>query len=119
MRGKAKVISGALAAVLLSAMAAAPSASAAASGCSGDVCQSLTTPSGGTVYIRTWANTSTFYGYFTLTGPGGLHKQSATQTWNAGGTGWGQTVAAIVGQYCSTGYSTTLGQVGNICHNVE
>jgi hypothetical protein len=120
-----KPIIGVAATVLVSAaaLAAAPSASAiptSAQRCGGDVCMYLSTPSNGTVYTRSWANTDTFVGYFHLTGPN-LIRNSPHQTWNAGGTGWlSSNIPAIVGTYCVTGYKDSDGtQVGNICLNIE
>ena len=91
----------------------------ASSGCSGDVCISLTTPSGGKVTVRIWAYNTTFYGYFLLTGPDGLDKTSPDNTNHAGGAGHSWTVSAVVGRYCGSAVSTSEGYLGTACENVE
>jgi hypothetical protein len=130
---------GATAALGLGALAATPASAAsltsaaspgaagsgvvpfASQGCSGDVCIHLTTPSGGAVVVRGWANNRTFYGHFELTGPRGLVKNSPNN-WNyVGGAGHSWVVSAVVGQYCITAWKYHGGQyskVGRACENV-
>lgn len=90
-----------------------------AQGCSVDTCIYLSTPSGGTVLVVGWAYTSNFYGYFRLTAPSGTYY-SATQTWLGGKGNYAQWsgIAAIVGQYCVTGYTSTGTFEGTACENV-
>lgn len=91
----------------------------AAQGCSVDTCMYLSSPSGGTVLIQSWAYNTNFYGYFVLSAPSGTYY-SATQTW-LGGKGnyalWSG-VPAIVGQYCVTGYTSTGTFEGTACESV-
>lgn len=91
----------------------------AAQGCSGDTCMYLSSPSGGTVLVQSWAYSTNFYGYFVLSAPSGTYY-SATQTW-LGGKGnyalWSG-IPAIVGQYCVTGYTSTGTFEGTACENV-
>jgi hypothetical protein len=95
---------------------------AASSGCNRDVCISLTTPSGGKVTVHGWAFSAPFCGHFQLTGPNGLNKNSASGCFSAGGAGPSWTVAAVVGQYCVTGWqcagSSCISE-GKPCENVE
>lgn len=89
-------------------------------GCSVDTCMYLSTPSGGTVLVEGWAYSSNFYGYFRLTAPSGTYY-SATQTWLGGKGNYAQWsgIAAIVGQYCVTGYTSTGTFEGTACENVQ
>lgn len=92
----------------------------AAQGCSGDVCIYLSSPSGGAVYVQAWAYSSSFYGYFHLSGPNGLSTNSSTITWIGGKGNYNQwsEISAVVGQYCVTGYSYGE-EIGKACESVE
>jgi hypothetical protein len=84
----------------------------------------LDDPMAGAVNVHGWAYDQQFYGYFTLSGPNGLAKRTATQNWAAGGTGPTWTVDAVLGKYCITGwrYSTSTKSyyiVGEPCESVE
>ena len=91
-----------------------------AQGCNGDVCIYLSTPSGGHVYIQAWAYSQSFYGYFHLSGPNGLSKNSSTKTWIGGKGNYYQWngITATVGKYCITGYSYGK-NIGKPCENIE
>lgn len=91
----------------------------AAQGCSGDSCIYLSTPSGGTVFTQSWAYDTTFYGYFRVSTPSG-YITSPTQTWLAGKGNYFQVngISAIVGQYCSTAYTSSGSSLGTACENV-
>lgn len=96
----------------------------ASSGCAGDACISLTTPSGGKVSVHAWAYDSKFYGHFELTGPDGLLKNyptSGNEWFYAGGSGPTWSVNAVVGQYCVTAWQDYGGytSLGKACENVE
>jgi hypothetical protein len=115
-------------AVAPASAATAPAASVrplASSGCAGDACISLTTPSGGKVSVHAWAYDAEFYGHFEVTGPDGLLKNSPTsgaQWFYAGGSGPTWSVNAVVGQYCVTAWKYYGGQttsLGRACENVE
>ncbi len=64
----------------------------------------LADPSNGRDTAHAWLYSTTYYGYFVFTGPNGLRKQSATQTWYGGGSYgtnyYPPTFSAVVGQYC-------------------
>jgi hypothetical protein len=112
----------ALAVAPASAATAASVRPLASSGCAGDACISLTTPSGGKVTARGWAYDAKFYGHIELTGPDGLLKNSGTGWYYAGGAGASWSVNAVVGQYCITAWQYYGGQttsLGRACENVE
>ncbi|HEY4898704.1 MAG TPA: hypothetical protein VIH79_03180, partial [Candidatus Nanopelagicaceae bacterium] len=90
-----------------------------AQSCSGNTCMFLSTPSGGAVTVQGWAYGTSFYGYFYLTAPSGTYY-SPTQTWLGGKGNWAQWpgIAAIAGQYCVTGYSSTNIFEGTVCNSV-
>jgi hypothetical protein len=130
LRRRAAVAVAGTAMLGLGTLAAASPASASApqtvkplasSGCNGDVCISLSTPSGGKVSVHGWAYNTNFYGHFELTGPNGLVKNSTQKWYYAGGAGPTWSVAAVVGQYCMTGWEYYGGHYYNIgrpCENV-
>lgn len=87
-----------------------------ASGCSGDACIWLGTPSNGLVTIHGCAWKTPFYGHIQLSGPSGtgLPANSSTKIWAstshycAPGSGdqyFSKTVSAVAGQYCSTSWN--------------
>jgi hypothetical protein len=100
-----------------------PASTQASQGCNGDICISLSTPSGGKVSIKAWAYTSNFKGFFEFDGPNGYIKSSPTETWTAGGTGYTISITAVVGQYCISGIAieSNGGEVDNgyPCESVE
>ena len=95
-------------------------------GCSGDACIYLGDPSGGKVLVSGCAWKTTFYGHIQITGPNGLSRNSATQTWHSTShycTGsdqrYSQTVPAVVGQYCAVAWEASGTRYGRACENVE
>ena len=129
MRLTRKSLAGAMAAVS-AAVLMAPAASAAtpatpdipfsAQGCSNNVCEYLSTPSGGHVTVEGWAYKTTFYGYFHFTGPLGLSKYAGPATWLGGKGNYAYIVnAAVVGKYCVHGYLPGGYDEGTVCFNVE
>lgn len=98
-----------------------------ATGCNGDVCMYLSTPSGGEAYVHAWAYSTTYYGFFILTGPDSLWRESATKTWYGGGdygttANFGGNFAAVVGQYCVTFYQALSNEdveQGRACESIE
>ena len=89
-------------------------------GCAGDTCMYLSSPSKGYVYIQAWAYHTGFSGYFHLTGPLGLSKDSSTGSWQAGKGNYYtfSNIPGVVGQYCVTGWSGTINE-GTPCESVE
>jgi hypothetical protein len=69
---------------------AQPTASVAATHkhCSGDVCAQVTSLSGNSMSVRTWAPTREFIGHFELITPHGVHRNSPGGAWHVGGRGW-------------------------------
>lgn len=95
-------------------------------GCSGDDCIYLSNPSGGKVVVRGCAWKTTFYGHIQIVGPNGLSRNSATQTWHStshycqdGDQAYSQTVAAVVGTYCTIAWEASGTKYGEACENVE
>jgi hypothetical protein len=69
--------------------------------------------------VKGWPYDVGFYGYFRLTGPDGLSKDSPTASYTAGGAGYTFTkIEAVVGKYCITGFSGTINE-GEPCESVE
>lgn len=103
------------------ATAAAPTTPPAASplsatGCSGNTCMYLAGNSGGTALVQAWARTSSFTGYFHLTGPG-VDWNSANQYWRGGKGNYASWAIpnAAHGTYCVSGYSNISGYQGTAC----
>jgi hypothetical protein len=90
-----------------------------ATGCNGNVCMFLSTPSGGGVYIQAWARNTSFYGNFDLVGPGGLYRHGSTQWWYAGShpnvQQWNE--SAVVGKYCVSGWDNGT-RIGYPCLSI-
>ena len=89
-----------------------------AQNCEQNTCMYLSTPSGGTVYISGWINTSGFTGWFQLTGPGFSYTSPTTYRAPGVGVKW-TSIPAVVGQYCITGDSIYSGGQGKVCENIE
>jgi hypothetical protein len=80
----------------------------------------VTTPSRGKITITAWAHTSSFYGNFDLTGPGGLYNHGGTKTFYSGSSPTIYTFAnlpAVVGKYCVLGWSGGA-LIGKPCETV-
>lgn len=115
------------------ALSVTPPVGNASEGCSRDVCIYLNTPGDphpGESAAKGWLYTTTYFGRFHLTGPGGLSKYSAYQAWYGGGpAGSVWTPAAFpatVGQYCMTFYQTSqsppytvITSQGTACENIN
>lgn len=107
------------------ARSSATATPAAAEGCAGDVCMYLNTPSGGSDSAHAWLYSTTYGGYFVFTGPNGLRRQSATQTWYGGGANgtnyYPGSFSAVVGQYCFQFFQVVSGHTysqGKACENI-
>jgi len=100
-------MTGAAAALLLGTgpAVAKPITPLSATGCASNVCIYLAGNAGGTALVQGWARSTSFYGYFTLTGPNGINVRSGTQTWlGQKGNYWSTSVGnAPAGTYCITG----------------
>jgi hypothetical protein len=73
------------------ALSVTPPVGNASEGCSRDVCIYLNTPGDphpGESAAKGWLYTTTYFGRFHLTGPGGLSKYSAYQAWVRGRASW-------------------------------
>ncbi|MCP2250658.1 hypothetical protein LX86_009452 [Lentzea aerocolonigenes] len=91
-----------------------------ATGCNGNVCMFLSTPSGGRVYIQAWARNTSFEGNFDLVGPGGLYRHGDTKRWYAGSHPNRQEwdVPAVVGKYCVSGWENGQ-RIGYPCLSIR
>lgn len=97
---------------------ASPASPFTASGCAGDTCMFLSTPSGGHVRIQAWPeNSPGWHGHFHLTGPNGYSKNSPATTYSPSHRYTFKTVPATVGKWCVTGWSGTINE-GEPCENI-
>jgi hypothetical protein len=98
--------------------AAAVPAMATPNFCGGDVCANEAGQSLSTLYIHTWAFTTTFTGHFELQTPTGAVHNSSDKKNYAGGAGPTFALPIVYGYYCATawrkngpGNYTDLGEV--------
>ena len=118
-------LAGAMTIVMPSVAGAAPAPTGnsvgplSAESCGGDMCMYLSTPSGGTVYVKAWPYTFGFYGHFELVAPSGTYNSPAA-SYPAGLTGayTFNNIPAVVGPYCVTGWSGSVNE-GTVCNSVN
>jgi hypothetical protein len=108
----------------MSALPASASTSVDAKGavqCGGDLCIQNQNTSGPREPVKAWAKSFGFRGHFELTYPSGVVRNSPTENWKAGGSGYTFNNLPIGAGYLMTAWENTSGgykDIGDVSFQV-